>query len=72
MIITSDSHYCYFKLGSFSYDASLVTFTLDQLGFDLSNQVSLLDYSPQGDQIFTKWQVTISLKFLITGDFCPV
>ena len=40
-----DSHTCFFKLGSFSYDASLVTFTLDQLSFTLSKQFNLLDFS---------------------------
>ena len=40
-----DSHTCFFKMGSFSYDASLVTFTLDQLSFTLSKQFNLLDFS---------------------------
>ena len=42
-----DSHICDFKLGSFSYDSSIINFTMGSLIFNVSKQVSLLDYSLQ-------------------------
>ena len=42
-----DSHVCDFKLGSPQFDSSKLNFTLQQLIFESSDQVGLLDYVPQ-------------------------
>ena len=42
-----DSHNCYFMLGSYSHYEANVNVKLYFLNFNISNQVSLLDYSPQ-------------------------
>ena len=42
-----DSHVCDFKFGSSKFDSSKLNFTLQQLIFESSEQVGLLDYIPQ-------------------------
>ena len=42
-----DSHVCDFKIGRPKFDSSKLNFTLQQLIFESSDQVSLLDYVPQ-------------------------
>ena len=46
-----DAHVCDFKLTSFSYDSSVINFTLNKLLFEESQQVSLLDYSISVDHL---------------------
>ena len=46
-----DAHVCDFKLTSFSYDSSIINFTLNKLLFEESQQVSLLDYSITVDHL---------------------
>ena len=46
-----DEHVCDFKLTSFSYDSSVINFTLNKLLFEESQQVSLLDYSITVDHL---------------------
>ena len=51
-----DSHICYFMLGSYSYDENVLNFTLNQLEFDVTNQVSLLDYFIKVRPLSKKYQ----------------
>ena len=51
-----DSHICYFMLGSYSYDENILNFTLNQLEFDVKNQVSLLDYFIKVRPLSRKYQ----------------
>ena len=51
-----DSHICYFMLGSYSYDENVLNFTLNQLEFDVTNQVSLLDYFIKVRPLSRKYQ----------------
>ena len=46
-----DEHVCDFKLTSFSYDSSVINFTLNKLLFEESQQVSLLDYAITVDHL---------------------